>query len=144
MKILAESLNKVDEIIKRNHEWHEESIALGLISDEEKLRMLKRDLYSEVRLSNPNQQKILNLTSAIQLLEEIKNAELNREREILKLKLTFWGQFNEICNVVLILGIFLVIGSFANQFICTNLNSQLCNKSRIPTPVEKLENFFKN
>ncbi|MFL9458387.1 hypothetical protein AB0758_46150 [Tolypothrix bouteillei VB521301_2] len=135
-------VDKVDAIIKRNHDWHEESIALGLITDSEKLKMLKAELYREVRLSNPNQAKISNLTSAIHTLEEIKHAEEARKFERLKHSYTFPVQLEVFTNTTIFLAIALVIVSYLGAFTCGNSRSQFCSNARVfPSQVEQ---FFKD
>ncbi|MFL9458072.1 hypothetical protein AB0756_39545 [Tolypothrix campylonemoides VB511288_2] len=135
-------VNKIDAIIKRNHDWHEESISLGLISDDEKLRTLKRDLYCEVRLSNPNQQKIINLTQTIQTLEEIKHAEEARKFERLKHSYTFPVQLEVFTNTTFFLAIAVVMISYLGSFTCGNSRSQFCSNARvIPSQVDQ---FFKD
>jgi hypothetical protein len=132
----------LDRIHKRHIEHYEESISLGLISDIDKLRMLKAELYREVRLSNPNQAKISNLTSAIQTLEEIKHAEETRKFERLKHSYTFPVQLEVFTNTTIFLAIALVIISYLGSNTCGNSRSQFCSNARlIPTQVEL---FFKD
>lgn len=133
-------VDKVDAMIKRHHDWNEESISLGLISDDEKLRMLKAELYREVRLTSPNTTKIQQITDAIQLLEEIKNAEETRHNERLKLKLSFWGQLNEVCNVAIFLSIAILISSYIGYYSCGNNKNLFCNQARLN--VYQIQNFF--
>jgi hypothetical protein len=136
------SLNKIDDMITRHKQWNDESVALGLIEDSEKLRVLKAELYRLVRLDNPNQQKILNLTSAIEHLEEIKQAEFNRKLETQKLNLTLPAQINQSLNAFLVFGLLAVIGSYAIAPICGNSRSQFCINARV-IPIQ-IEQFFKN
>lgn len=95
---LADALNKIDNMIMRWHDWNEESKELGLISDSDKLKIFKGDLYREVRLSNPNQQKILNITGAIGTIEELQHTAHIREQERLKLQLSFPSQIQTLCT----------------------------------------------
>ncbi|MUG99817.1 hypothetical protein F7734_49120 [Scytonema sp. UIC 10036] len=132
------SLDKIDDMLKRHKEWNDESASLGLISDDEKLRMLKAELYREVRLSNPNQQKIINLTQAIQMLEEIKQAKEARELEHRKLNLTFPAQANAILNTSALFAVLLVIGSYAASFTCGNALTPFCGYARsVVYPINK-------
>ncbi len=130
-KAIADTLNKIDAMIVRHREWNEESQALGLIPDEDKLRMLKRDLYSEVRLSNPNQQKILNITSAIQTLEEIRHAEFERKQSEIKQRLSLPSQVEATCTLLILLAITVVAGSFLASYKCGDYPSQFCSNARI-------------
>ncbi|MUH00081.1 hypothetical protein F7734_50540 [Scytonema sp. UIC 10036] len=132
-EIFADALNKIDAMIVRHRDWNEESTALGLISDEEKLKMLKRDLYCEVRLSNPNQQKILNLTGAIQTLEEIKHDAELRKLEEAKLNLTMPAQINQILNGSLAFILLIVVSSYPVSFACGNALTQFCGYARSVT-----------
>ncbi|MUH00824.1 hypothetical protein F7734_54570 [Scytonema sp. UIC 10036] len=135
-------VDKIDDMIKQHKQWNDESAALGLISDDEKLRMLKRDLYCEVRLSDPNQQKIINLTAAIQTLEEIKHAHETRELEHRKLNLTFPAQANAILNTSALFALLLVIGSYITSFTCGNALTPFCGYAR--SVVYPINQFFKD
>ncbi|WP_166482507.1 hypothetical protein [Scytonema sp. UIC 10036] len=132
------SLDKIDDMIKRHKEWNDESVALGLISDDEKLRTLKADLYREVRLRQPNQELILNLTQAIQMLEEIKHTKETRELEHRKLNLTFPAQINGILNTSLAFILLIVLGSYAASFTCGNALTPFCGYARsVVYPINK-------
>ncbi|MFL9467108.1 MULTISPECIES: hypothetical protein [Scytonema] len=132
----------LNSIHQRHIEHHEESISLGLIGDEEKLRMLKRELYCEVRLSSPDPQKILNLTSAIETLEQLKQAEFDRKQAQLKHSYTFPVQLEVFTNTTIFLAIALVIVSYLGAFTCGNSRSQFCSNARVfPSQVEQ---FFKD
>lgn len=134
------SLDKINDMIKQHKAWNDESISLGLISDEDKLKTLKRELYWEVRLSNPNQAKISNLTQAIQTLEEIKHAQETRDLEHRKLNLTLPAQLNQSASAFLLLLFLAVVGSYAVAPICGGNQSRFCGYAR--STVYSINQFF--
>ncbi|MUG99783.1 hypothetical protein F7734_48930 [Scytonema sp. UIC 10036] len=139
---LTEVVEAVQYMQQRNHDWNEESKALGLISDDEKLKMLKADLYCEARSSVSDSMKLQKLTSAIEVLEEIKLAEFNRQQAKLKHRYSFPVQLEVFSNIFIMLVITLVLGSYFAAYKCGNSRSQFCAKARvIPTQVEL---FFKD
>lgn len=142
-ELIADSLNKVDDIIKRHHDWNEESKALGLISDSEKLKILKAELYCESRKTyvsdNSKQQRLI---EAIEHLEEIKQSEFNRKLAEREQNLSLPSQLEATCKFINLLALALVIISYLGSYTCGNSRSQFCSNARlIPTQVEL---FFKD
>ena len=105
---------------KQDHEL--ESIKLGLISDEVKLRMLKQDLYNATRLGKDTEE----LRKNIQLLRR----ELNIQN---KANATFSNNFagflsNILSTAIVVGGIFWLNNEVHR--VCPNLDSTFCNQMR--------------
>uniref|UniRef100_A0A0C1R7G3 Uncharacterized protein n=1 Tax=Tolypothrix bouteillei VB521301 TaxID=1479485 RepID=A0A0C1R7G3_9CYAN len=125
--------------IKESREHHEESVSLGLISDDEKLLLLKAELYRQARLTEG---KINNLVSAIATLEQVKQAEFDRKQSELKQRLSFPSQLEATCSLAIVLVIALIAGSYFATYKCGKSRSQFCSNARvIPTQIEM---FFKD
>jgi hypothetical protein len=129
---------------QRHHDWNEESKALGLIEDSEKLRMLKRDLYCEARSNVIDTSKFQKLTDAIELFEELKQAEFERKQAEIKLQLSLPAQINMTLNSALMFILLIVSGSFLVAYKCGNYQSEFCSNARvIPTQVTRFYyNYF--
>jgi hypothetical protein len=127
---------------QRHHDWNEESKALGLISDEDKLKLLKAQLYRAATGKTYDITEIQRLTDAIEILEDIKQAEFDRKLETQRLNLTLPAQLNQSLNAFLVFGLLAVIGSYAIAPICGNSRSQFCINARV-IPIQ-IEQFFKN
>ena len=113
----------------RNHEL--EYIKSGWTSDEEKLRMLKRDLYEAARCRNSDPQHIQNLRSAISTIGQQLEADRNHRNSPIEL-------ISSILNSIILLGLVATFLSFPTTWSCNLINnhSQACQVSRvIPTSI---------
>lgn len=93
---------------------------LGLISDNEKLVILKRQLYCAVRANQPT----TDLRRAIDCLQEGLDAEM-REKN------SFNSQLSGITNSLILIAILAIGLSYTVTKNCDGFNSQLCKDARI-------------
>ena len=107
----------------KNHEL--ETIKLGLISDSDKLRMLKRDLYEAAR-SRANPEHIQNLRSAIATISQQLENERNHRNSPTELMFGF-------LNSIILLGLLAAFVSFPVAWTCDGFNShsQACEGARV-------------
>ena len=111
--------------VKESKDHELETIKLGFISDEEKLRMLKRDLYEAAR-SRANPEHIQNLRNAINIISQ----QLETERTY---RNSLGYQITGILNSIILLGILAASFSFPMAWGCGVIKSQsqACQVSRI-------------
>ena len=102
-----------------------EYIKLGLMSDPEKLRVLKQELY-RASISRANTEHISNLKTAINLISQ----QLENERQF---QGSFTYQMYGIFNSIILLSILATGFSFPMAWTCNLINSQskACQVSRV-------------
>lgn len=105
---------------KQDHEL--ESIRLGLISDFEKLKVLKQQLYRETQLGNDTEE----LRKSIQLLRKEVNIQNKANANVGNNLADFLS--NILSTAILVGGIFWV--NHEVQTKCPNINSTFCNQVR--------------
>ena len=107
----------------KDHEL--ETIKLGLISDNEKLRMLKQDLYQAAR-SRANPEHIQNLRIAINTISNQLETERNHRNSPTE-------QIYGILNSIILLAILAASFSFPLAWSCNLFHSQskACQVSRV-------------
>lgn len=111
----------------KDHEL--ETIKLGLISDDEKLRMLKRDLYEAARVGNAD--RVAVLRTAIATISNQLEAERKHRNSPVEFTIG-------ICNSIILLAILATFISFPATWVCGKNQSQACQVSRvIPSVISK-------
>jgi hypothetical protein len=105
---------------KQNHEL--ESIKLGLISDEVKLRMLKQDLYNANRLGKDTEE----LRKSIQLLRGEVNIQNKADANLFNNSVGF---LSNILSTAIVVGSIFWFDSEVHR-ICPRLDSPFCNQMR--------------
>ena len=111
--------------VKESKDHELETIKLGFISDEEKLRMLKRDLYESAR-GRANSEHIQNLRSAINTLStQVENERTYRN--------SLGYQLTGILNSIILLSTLTAFFSFPATWTCNVFKnqSQACQVSRV-------------
>ncbi|MEC4811891.1 MAG: hypothetical protein SAK29_01295 [Scytonema sp. PMC 1069.18] len=116
-------------------EHQRESEQLGFISDEDKIRILKRELYEQSRLyATPERtQRLEYLRDAIDCLEAIREAEFQRKYDVRK-----W--VDDVLSLTLLGGLTVVITAYLASFGCGSNNSNFCEYSRHITT--EINTFF--
>ena len=106
----------------KDHEL--ETIKLGLISDDEKLRMLKRDLYEAARVGNAD--RVAVLRTAIATISNQLETERNHRNSPTELMFGF-------LNSTILLGLLAAFLSFPSTWVCDALSShsQACQSFRV-------------
>jgi len=107
------------QIQRENREHNDESISLGLVSDADKLRMLKADLYRKARAGG----EVEELCSAIEILETSLQLEFQRQNTLEAVAARFCVSCFLIISTVTIL-------SFPATWICGSSQSRVCQNSR--------------
>jgi hypothetical protein len=102
------------------------------MTDEEKIRLLKYELYSATR-ARGNSENLEQLRETITLLTDSLESDRKNQSSL-------FNQFNEGAKAVIGLLVLATIGSYAIGFsgVCNHVNSEFCRDSRmIPHVVER-------
>ena len=126
-------------ISAKDHEL--ETIKLGLISDDEKLRMLKRDLYEAARVGNAERVEVLNRAISFAGARLGNRHSFSQQLETdRKHRNSPTEQIYGILNSIILLGLLAAFFSFPATKVCDALSShtQACQISRvIPTAISR-------
>ncbi|MBW4501971.1 MAG: hypothetical protein KME57_20965 [Scytonema hyalinum WJT4-NPBG1] len=114
---LGASLERIATNFKKHRD---EAIALGLISDERKLELLKAELFRRVKADEPTH----NITDAIELLVELQKQEDKRFDSL-------GAQIDRVLTSALVLGVALTALSFVASWRCGSSRSPFCQKARV-------------
>lgn len=107
------------QIQRENREHNDESISLGLVSDADKLRMLKADLYRKARAGG----EVGDLVAAIETLETSLQLEFQRQNTLEAVAARF-------CTSCFLIVIGATILSFPTTWICGSNQSRVCQNSK--------------
>lgn len=119
--------NGIDRAIDKQVAWNRENRETGLLPDEEKLRLLKYDLYRDVRAGKDTQE----LRKAINLLSN----EIDRSRAYEDSLIT---QVNRVCNLLIVIAVSTVVISFlATGLGCRNQSRFCADTARISDSITK-------
>ena len=105
--------------IQQEKREQEETLALGLIPDTEKLRLLKQDLYRKVRSGG----EVSDLVSAIAALETSVQLEFQRNN-------TLEAVVSRFVTSVFLVGIAAVTFSFPVTYLCGHSQAPFCRNAR--------------
>lgn len=119
--------NSIDRATDKQLAWKRENCETGLLPDEEKLRLLKYQLYRDVRTGKDTSE----LRKTITLLSN----EIDRGRSY---ENSFVGLLNQICSLLLIAGASAVLISFlATGLGCRNQSRFCADTSSISNSITK-------
>lgn len=121
-KHLENSIERITEkqrdAVQRRYESDLENDKLGLVPDDEKLRLLKQDLYRVAR----GKGDVSGLCRAIATLETSIEAKHKRDNN-------FVGTFNQIFNTAVTLACIAILFSFTAHGLCGNSRMPVCTNS---------------
>lgn len=115
--------NSIDRAVDKQIEWNRENRETGLLPDEEKLRLLKCDLYRDVRAGKDTQE----LRKAIALISN----EIDKDRDY---KDSFVTQLNKACELLIVAA----VSTIAVSFIATGLGCR--NQSKFCADTANVSN----
>lgn len=133
---IREGLQMIAEEMRNNRESQERDKLEGYLTDEDKIRMLKIDLYKRSRcgfLAESDVKYIEQLRKTIALLSNEIDYKRQRDYSLVTI-------LNEGARTFLGLGMLAVVASYAVQWsgACKYVNSEFCRNSRIiPNAVER-------
>lgn len=107
--------NGIDRAIEKQIAWNRENRETGLLPDEEKLRLLKYDLYRDARAGKDTSE----LRKAINILSK----EIERETAFSS---SLTNQLNTFTNTVLVVGVSAIVGSFLVTGLGCRNQSKFC------------------
>ena len=98
--------NGIDRAVDKQIAWNKENRETGLLPDEEKLRLLKCELYRDVRAGKDTQE----LRKTIALI----SSEIDKDRDY---ENCFATQLNKVCELLILMA----VSTIAVSFIATGL-----------------------
>lgn len=113
---------RIYKIHRESREHNDESISLGLISDTDKLRMLKADLYRKARAEG----NVKDLVSAITTIEASLYQQFQRDN-------TLEAVASRFITSLFLVGITAVTLSFPITYACGHSQSHFCRNSGVLT-----------
>jgi hypothetical protein len=114
---LGASLERIAATVRQQHQ---ESISLGLISDDEKLKYLKAELFRRIKTGMPTHE----VTDALELFLEMQKQEDQRFNSLSV-------QIDRFLTSAIILGIAATAVSFVATWQCGSSRSPICQKARV-------------
>lgn len=133
---IREGLQLIAEEIRATRENREYEKLRGLLTDEDKIRLLKYELYSSTS-ANVNPEKSQELRKTISLLSNEVERKNNRDN-------CLQTYLHEGAKTLIGLILLATVGSYVIHLsdICNGRNSQFCRQARIIP--QSVENYFSN
>ena len=115
--------NSIDRATDKQLAWKRENREIGLLPDEEKLRLLKYDLYRDVRAGKD--------TSELRKVVALLSNEIDKDRDY---ENSFVTQLNKVCELLILI----TVSTIAISFLVTGLGCP--NQSKFCADTKNVSN----